>query len=105
MHSSCQPLNNTHTHTHTSSHPAAGVRIITGGAHQLLRRVPPPAARVLELGSTHPGALLYDARRLFDAQDARATGAAAAGGCLAAGLWLCVCACVCGCEDGWVGVV
>ncbi|EFN53979.1 hypothetical protein CHLNCDRAFT_135924 [Chlorella variabilis] len=54
-----------------------GVRIITGGAHQLLRRVPPPAARVLELGSTHPGALLYDARRLFDAQDARATAAAA----------------------------
>jgi hypothetical protein len=47
---------------------------MTSTRHQLLRRVPPPAVRVLEMGSTCPGALLYDARRLFDAQDARATG-------------------------------
>lgn len=52
----------------------AGVRVITSDRHQLLRRVPPAAASVLEIGSTSPGALLYDARRLFDAQDARATG-------------------------------
>lgn len=52
----------------------AGVRVLTSEAHLLLRRVPPAAVRVLEMGSTAPGALLYDARRLFDAQDARATG-------------------------------
>ncbi|KAL4440601.1 hypothetical protein ABPG75_003602 [Micractinium tetrahymenae] len=51
-----------------------GLRIISADRHLLLRRVPPLAARVLEIGSTSPGALLYDARRLFDAQDARATG-------------------------------
>ncbi|KAL4852826.1 hypothetical protein ACK3TF_006093 [Chlorella vulgaris] len=51
-----------------------GLRIMTSTRHQLLRRVPPPAVRVLEMGSTCPGALLYDARRLFDAHDARATG-------------------------------
>jgi hypothetical protein len=50
-----------------------GVRIMAGGTHSLLRRVPDPLVSVLEIGSTSPGALLYDARRLFDAQDARAT--------------------------------
>lgn len=54
--------------------PCTGLRVISADSHLLLRRVPPPAARVLEIGSTSPGALLYDARRLFDAQDARATG-------------------------------
>lgn len=54
--------------------PPPGVRIITSDRHQLLRRVPPPCVSCLEIGSTSPGALLYDARRLFDAQDARATG-------------------------------
>lgn len=48
--------------------------MITPRRHDLLRAVPPAAVRVLEMGSTAPGALLYDARRLFDAQDARATG-------------------------------
>lgn len=48
--------------------------MVSASGHQLLRRVPRPAASCLEMGSTSPGALLYDARRLFDAQDARATG-------------------------------
>lgn len=61
-------------HSLVSSCLPAGLRIMTSTSHQLLRRVPPPAVRVLEMGSTCPGALLYDARRLFDAQDARATG-------------------------------
>ncbi|PRW05770.1 Vacuolar sorting-associated 16 [Chlorella sorokiniana] len=51
-----------------------GVRVLSSDRHLLLRRVPPAAASCLEIGSTSPGALLYDARRLFDAQDARATG-------------------------------
>jgi hypothetical protein len=49
-----------------------GVRVVTAGAHALLRAVPPPLASVLEMGSTSPGALLYDARRLYEARDARA---------------------------------
>lgn len=57
----------------------AGVRVVSSDRHQLLRRVPPAAASCLEIGSTSAGALLYDARRLFDAQDARATGARCAG--------------------------
>jgi len=48
------------------------VRVVTAGAHALLRAVPPPLASVLEMGSTSPGALLYDARRLYEARDARA---------------------------------
>ena len=48
--------------------------MLSSDRHLLLRRVPPAAASCLEIGSTSPGALLYDARRLFDAQDARATG-------------------------------
>lgn len=58
---------------------SAGVRVILSDRHLLLRAVPPPAASCLEIGSTSPGALLYDARRLFDAQDARATGGRAGG--------------------------
>ena len=65
---------------HHTPCPWPGVRIISADRHALLRRVPPAAASVLEIGSTSPGALLYDARRLFDAQDARATGAPADGG-------------------------
>lgn len=52
----------------------AGMRVLSSDRHLLLRRVPPAAASCLEIGSTSPGALLYDARRLFDSQDARATG-------------------------------
>lgn len=51
-----------------------GLRVLSSDRHVLLRRVPPPSVSCLEIGSTSPGALLYDARRLFDAQDARATG-------------------------------
>ncbi|KAK9823042.1 hypothetical protein WJX81_002597 [Elliptochloris bilobata] len=49
-----------------------GVRMVTATRHDLLRRVPDCLADVFRIGSTAPGALLYDARALFDAQDARA---------------------------------
>jgi hypothetical protein len=49
-----------------------GVRVLTPAAHALIRRVPAPLASVLEPGSTSPGALLHDARRLYEARDARA---------------------------------
>eukprot|EP00887_Chlorella_sp_A99_P002232 scaffold10.g2232.t1 len=45
-----------------------GLRVLTNTASHLLRKVPPPLASALEIGSTSPGALLYDARRLYDAQ-------------------------------------
>lgn len=57
------------------------MRVLSSDRHLLLRRVPPAAASCLEIGSTSPGALLYDARRLFDAQDARATGGWVQGHC------------------------
>ena len=49
-----------------------GLRVLATESHVLLRRVPPPLASVLEMGSTSPGALLYDARRLYEERDARA---------------------------------
>ena len=44
------------------------MRLLTNSASYLLRKVPPALASALEMGSTSPGALLYDARRLFDSQ-------------------------------------
>lgn len=49
-----------------------GARAVTGTAHWLLRRVPPAATAVGELGSTSPGALLHDARQLAEGRDPRA---------------------------------
>jgi vacuolar protein sorting-associated protein 16 len=50
-----------------------GVRLITKHGHYLIRRIPDPLVSVLEIGSTSPAALLYDARRLYESGDARAT--------------------------------
>ncbi|KAL6779789.1 VPS16 [Auxenochlorella protothecoides x Auxenochlorella symbiontica] len=50
-----------------------GLRLAGGAAHWLLRAVPPAQRSVLEMGSLEPGALLFDARRLYEAGDARAT--------------------------------
>lgn len=49
-----------------------GVRVLTRDQHVFLRSVPAPLASVLEIGSTSPGALLHDARKLYDERDARA---------------------------------
>ncbi|KAK9907253.1 hypothetical protein WJX75_000093 [Coccomyxa subellipsoidea] len=49
-----------------------GVRLISDTTHELLRRVPDCLADVYRVGSTAPGALLYDARELFDQQNAKA---------------------------------
>lgn len=50
-----------------------GVRLITKHGHYLIRRIPDALVSVLEIGSTSPAALLYDARRLYESGDARAT--------------------------------
>ncbi|RMZ53249.1 hypothetical protein APUTEX25_005238 [Auxenochlorella protothecoides] len=50
-----------------------GLRLAGSAAHWLLRAVPPAQRSVLEMGSLEPGALLFDARRLYEAGDARAT--------------------------------
>jgi vacuolar protein sorting-associated protein 16 len=49
-----------------------GVRALTSDQHVFIRSVPAPLASVLEIGSTSPGALLHDARKLYDERDARA---------------------------------
>jgi len=49
-----------------------GARAVTEERHLFFRQVPPALASVLEIGSTSPGALLYDARKLYDKKDARA---------------------------------
>lgn len=49
-----------------------GARAVTTDQHLFIRKVPPPLASVLEIGSTSPGALLHDARKLYDERDARA---------------------------------
>jgi hypothetical protein len=49
-----------------------GVRALTNDQHVFIRSVPAPLASVLEMGSTSPGALLHDARKLYDERDARA---------------------------------
>lgn len=49
-----------------------GGRAVTNSSHLFLRRVPPSLASVLEIGSTSPGALLHDARQLYESRDARA---------------------------------
>jgi len=49
-----------------------GVRALTSHKHVLIRSVPAPLVSVLEIGSTSPGALLHDARKLYDERDARA---------------------------------
>lgn len=49
-----------------------GVRALTSDQHVFIRSVPAALASVLEIGSTSPGALLHDARKLYDERDARA---------------------------------
>ena len=49
-----------------------GARAVTTDQHLFIRKVPGPLASVLEIGSTSPGALLHDARKLYDDRDARA---------------------------------
>jgi len=49
-----------------------GVRIITRAKHEFLQRVPDCLVSIFGIGSFSPGALLYDALELFDAQSARA---------------------------------
>ncbi len=72
-----------------------GARALTSDQHVFIRSVPTPLASVLEIGSTSPGALLHDARKLYDERDARAAAelldvlksgelAAAAAACLGA---------------------
>lgn len=48
-------------------------RIFTDSYHYLIRQVPNSLVSVLEIGSTSSGALLYDARKLYESGDARAT--------------------------------
>lgn len=42
------------------------MRLLSPTTHALLQRVPDPLLEVLSPGSTAPGALLLDARKLFD---------------------------------------
>ncbi|KAK9815234.1 hypothetical protein WJX72_000416 [[Myrmecia] bisecta] len=49
-----------------------GVRIVSNETHELLRRVPDCLVDVFRPGSTEPGALLFHARELFDAHNAKA---------------------------------
>mmetsp|Transcript_15272 Transcript_15272/g.46155 ORF Transcript_15272/g.46155 Transcript_15272/m.46155 type:complete len:862 (+) Transcript_15272:225-2810(+) len=51
-----------------------GARLLTRDTCQLLRRVPAPLAQIFSVGSTAPGAVLYDARELFDEHSPRADG-------------------------------
>lgn len=48
-----------------------GLRIFTEQQCAFLRKIPTPLATTLELGSTSPAALLYDARKLLDNRDPR----------------------------------
>lgn len=50
------------------------VRLITNYTCQLLRRVPAALGQVFSVGSTEPGAVLFDAREMFDASNPRADG-------------------------------
>ncbi|KAL3162570.1 hypothetical protein ABBQ38_008623 [Trebouxia sp. C0009 RCD-2024] len=49
-----------------------GVRLVSAEKHELLSRVPDSLVDVFKIGSTAPGALLFDARQLFEQQNARA---------------------------------
>jgi len=49
-----------------------GVRILTRSRAEFLQRVPDSLVSIFGIGSFTPGALLYDALELFDAQSARA---------------------------------
>ena len=49
-----------------------GVRVVSTHQHVMIRKVPSALVSVLEIGSTSAGALLHDARKLYDARDARA---------------------------------
>ena len=50
-----------------------GLRIVTNRSTQLLRRVNDRLVEIFQIGSTSPGATLFDARTLFD-QKASALG-------------------------------
>mmetsp|Transcript_11428 Transcript_11428/g.29770 ORF Transcript_11428/g.29770 Transcript_11428/m.29770 type:complete len:737 (+) Transcript_11428:2-2212(+) len=47
------------------------MRLVMSGRHELLRKVPAPLAEVFRPGSTSAGTKLWDARELFEANDAR----------------------------------
>ncbi|KAA6418805.1 MAG: vacuolar sorting-associated 16 protein [Trebouxia sp. A1-2] len=52
-----------------------GIRLVSAEQHELLSRVPDSLTDIFKLGSTAPGALLLDARQLFERQNARADNA------------------------------
>eukprot|EP00891_Asterochloris_glomerata_P007024 jgi/Astpho2/7024/e_gw1.00107.12.1_t len=51
------------------------VRILSDEQHELLRRVPDAQVDVFRIGSTAPGAMLFDARQLFEQREAKADAA------------------------------